>query len=912
MLIGYFGIFSAVIFIGFKNSLNIDFSLWAYSVLFFIFLFILLIQQMDSSKMLYALVISNFIVITFGLIQKFVFSLNTAADAPLLLYLGILVGVSLILSAVFVKKRKLHFLVFSGYTVFLALFFLIYIYFLKEKNIDLLSSFSRWERVYSTIGNPNYLSAFIIAILPYFIYLYQKTRSEIMKSFFILNFVLGGLLLFVTKTRGAFFAVIFAWSFVLIKIYIASEKKMQLRKIFLKYLIFLSAISIPLIFILGINRDIQNMTRRFSNIKYDHNIRTRYQTWLIAADIARRFPLFGGGLDNYQSYYPFTQNRIIRIVRQKGMSSQEKRAHSEYLQFLAETGVLGAALFIILLLMLYKKTKFTAGNIKVYAFTSILALYIHSFVSFPLHILPVLIVFSLGVSIIFTPDLELGISSITKTIVIPLLFVTLIPQFKFFQAMRHTKYAEFYRSQSDWNNAIFYLKKATGEFAPLGISYHYLGTAYYMLNDYKDAENSFRKALQYKLRQEYLFANFGNILTDEKKYNLAQDMYRQGIFIAPQYDVNYYNLGNLFQTLDMRKKAEFYYKKGLFIDKTNEDIWYNLGNLYFDMKEYKKSIKSFKAAYKLKPSDSKILNNLAITYYTAGEKDTGIKLFNKIMKDYPENAKAYIDLGSILLKQQEFDKARAVLKKALSIKKSADIYFALGNLEYNKKNYKKSRDYFEKMIDLAPDDPRGYNNEALTQFALGNTGKALQLYKKAIKINPDYSEAQANYRSMLNYLSRKRGGAIQLEQTAYNALTSKNFKKAIDIYKKLLSIPVEGNNFLYKINLGFAYYKLKDYTNAEKFLYAGLTDKNNKYFEKFNSLGNIYYNTNRPDSAIWAYEMESKNNPSDYLAKYNLGAAYLEKNDFKKCYRLWTEIKKYMKNDKDFIRNYNIVKEHVK
>jgi O-antigen ligase len=66
--------------------------------------------------------------------------------------------------------------------------------------------------------------------------------------------------------------------------------------------------------------------------KVSHSLHARRVYWQAAGSIARSAPLFGVGLDNYQEYFP----------EMKPETPQESsKAHNDYLQVQAETGVLG-------------------------------------------------------------------------------------------------------------------------------------------------------------------------------------------------------------------------------------------------------------------------------------------------------------------------------------------------------------------------------------------------------------------------------------------------------------------------------------------------------------------------------------------------------------------------------------------
>ncbi len=87
-----------------------------------------------------------------------------------------------------------------------------------------------------------------------------------------------------------------------------------------------------------------------------------------------------------------------------------------------------------------------------------------------------------------------------------------------------------------------------------------------------------------------------------------------------------------------------------------------------------------------------------------------------------------------------------------------------------------------------------YAKEGDKQYAIGNFGKAIEFYTKAISINPNSTKA---------YNSRG---------VAYYEL--KNYRSAISDYTKAIS--VDPNNLGTIINRGVSYSRSGDYKNATK------------------------------------------------------------------------------------------------
>ena len=100
-----------------------------------------------------------------------------------------------------------------------------------------------------------------------------------------------------------------------------------------------------------------------------------------------------------------------------------------------------------------------------------------------------------------------------------------------------------------------------------------------------------------------------------------------------------------------------------------------------------------------------------------------------------------------------------------------------------------------------------------------------------------------------------------------NELNNGNPLKAVEFYKKILF--VRKDNEVVLNNLAYAYYKLEDYANSEKFILKSINiNKNNPYF--YHNLGNLYKTQNKFEDSIKIYEEGIKINPKFYLSHHPL------------------------------------------
>ena len=166
---------------------------------------------------------------------------------------------------------------------------------------------------------------------------------------------------------------------------------------------------------------------------------------------------------------------------------------------------------------------------------------------------------------------------------------------------------------------------------------------------------------------------------------------------------------------------------------------------------------------------------------------------------------------------------------------------ALGSrIEYLiiKKNTSEACLLASKMIDKYPKDPNAYFAFAFANFHAGNSDKAIEYYKKCIKIDKNYHEAycniglvkysQKNYKGAIKYYTKaikmttknnkyKKDNALAYSNRALAKYFNNNLKDALKDYNKSLSIMpnYKGVDHVY-FNRGLCRYDLGDKNGADE------------------------------------------------------------------------------------------------
>ena len=136
-------------------------------------------------------------------------------------------------------------------------------------------------------------------------------------------------------------------------------------------------------------------------------------------------------------------------------------------------------------------------------------------------------------------------------------------------------------------------------------------------------------------------------------------------------------------------------KQANWIDPDDAKAHYNLGNAYFESGKYKEAIESYKQAIRINPDLAEAHVNLGVAYSKSGMNKEAIESYKQAIRIDPDGVKGHYSLGVVY---------------ADSGMDLAEVHYKLG-VAYGKS---------------------GMNKEAI------------ESYKQAIRINPDYAEAHVN------------------------------------------------------------------------------------------------------------------------------------------------------------------------
>ena len=119
-----------------------------------------------------------------------------------------------------------------------------------------------------------------------------------------------------------------------------------------------------------------------------------------------------------------------------------------------------------------------------------------------------------------------------------------------------------------------------------------------------------------------------------------------------------------------------------------------------------------------------------------GRLSNALKNFQEVLAVVPENVDARRNMAKVYLEQKKIDKAKQCLNECLQIDpKDTWSYIMLGNIyARNEKNPDVAVFYYDKCLELQPNDAMVMTNYAAFMMDIGEFQKAEILFKKALNI----------------------------------------------------------------------------------------------------------------------------------------------------------------------------------
>ncbi len=414
--------------------------------------------------------------------------------------------------------------------------------------------------------------------------------------------------------------------------------------------------------------------------------------------------------------------------------------------------------------------------------------------------------------------------------------------------------SDFYRNAKDDEKALEILEESLKSFPDFALALNKKANIYYDKLNYIEAEKLYHKAIISDPTLPNPWNGLGNLYSEQKQYDKAKDAYEKAIAIEKNYAKAWNNYGVLKKELKLYLEAENFFKKAIEIDNSLILTRFNLIDLYIEQNEMAKASLIIKELLVKDPNNYQALIHQAEIYEAQNNSDAAEKIYNKIIEKNPKDGYVYLNLGLYKYKKKKIQEAKDFFIKAIEIKPSESLFFIIGDLSKELKDFKTAEEYLLKAMNLYPNSISAFFELTLYYIEF-NHEKAKELILKNSRLIQEIIEKTE--------IVTKENIEDAFKLVRINIFLKK-FTESINLAEKIFSI--ETKNGDYYNNIGWWLYLEKQYDIAEKYVLISL-DLNNKSTAAWDSLGSIYMDKNLKGKAIEAFEKVLAIDPNCEITK---------------------------------------------
>ncbi|MBN2328168.1 MAG: tetratricopeptide repeat protein [Candidatus Omnitrophica bacterium] len=292
----------------------------------------------------------------------------------------------------------------------------------------------------------------------------------------------------------------------------------------------------------------------------------------------------------------------------------------------------------------------------------------------------------------------------------------------------------------------------------------------------------------------------------------------------------YYHTGVDLYAAGHYDEALIHFKKTVLLQPDFPDAYFKIACIYSELKLYPDAFSLYEKVVGLLPNDLEILWMYGKTLLKAGEEKKGVKILKKGMKLNRRDPRCRLELARYYVHIEQWQKAQALLENGLKWNPGCAPYYSLaGDISRKRKKYAKAQEYFEKCLELEPDNEfarRGFN-AAMRAVANGGekdsahqpeeSGREEMLGAAALYANGEYDKA------IVRLLDLKDQSGLDREASMLLGLAFARkglYKRAHDVL--LAFTEVHSPDILVWYNLGLAASRMGRYEDAIDYLAEAL------------------------------------------------------------------------------------------
>ena len=383
-------------------------------------------------------------------------------------------------------------------------------------------------------------------------------------------------------------------------------------------------------------------------------------------------------------------------------------------------------------------------------------------------------------------------------------------------------------NDGDANDAVNALLDGAKNFPQDAFIQYWLGKAALAKGDVALAEKSFRQVVTLRPNSLDALGNLAQIAIQHGDTNLLADVAAKAIAAAPRFPGGYVWRAMSEISQHSPEKAEADLKTAISVAPQNPSAYIQLAKLQFAQKRFSEGLGSLEKALQYDPNSVEAIR-LEMGYYLYNKQpEKALARLNAQIEKSPSNNGFYGLMAQLQMGMKQYDQAASSAQKAMQLNpedREATMLFA--QAEIRRGQAANAVATWKQWSDAHPKDAGAIAFLGMLEDSSGNPQMAQAYYQKSLQIQPQQPLVANN----LAYLMLQNGGnvdvALTLAQTARAGMPNSPvsadtlawayyYKGTYEFARDLLedAIKTDPNNATMQYHLGMVYSKLRDKDNA--------------------------------------------------------------------------------------------------
>ena len=371
-----------------------------------------------------------------------------------------------------------------------------------------------------------------------------------------------------------------------------------------------------------------------------------------------------------------------------------------------------------------------------------------------------------------------------------------------------------YKEMGNYKDAIDSFEKVIHSNPDDVLAYNHLGSIYFAQKDYQKSIASYKRGLQIDHNHPILNYNLAHCYEASNNVADAIRCYKLALKTRPGWKDAIKDYTVLLMSVSDNKEAADIIKQGIKLYPNNTEMLILLGDIYLNNYDYSEAEKIFKKASSLEPENVKSLIGLSKALEKSDKSEYALDAIMSALKLEPENQVAQKQYAQSLLSEKDYDEAKNVIDSLDKPENSKDLQLLDLNGQYYicKDNEEKAKVYYDKikhinhhykdyMINAAnrfaqrgkyekaeiyaseylvhrPESVDGYNTMGKINYLKEDYDKAMEYYKKGLKLGKNNAQAEKWIKTISDQVNREKLFAEKVEEIEEEAAKEESLKEA--------------------------------------------------------------------------------------------------------------------------------------